>query len=189
MCGELELDIDLYYDTLEVLQNHKIKTTLNRPNVTGVARRTQWGRNIGTNKYDTVGFPMESQNFGLVYKRFMNNGTNKVKYDQPFQEGNNNNKYPAVYEQLKKLINHIDPDFTYTSITLNHNFKCLPHYDKKNKSPSIIIGLGDYTGGELIVEDCKIDIHFRPLIFNGSVCEHSTADFTGDRYTVIYYSI
>ncbi len=126
-----ELSWDLYYETLEILEKHPIKPTRNRPNVSGLAYLRQWGRNKGTNKYDRVGHPAKTQNFGMVYKRFCNDGNPNIKFDNPFQESNNNKKFPELYKQLKILINHIDPDFEYNTITVNHNFKCLPHYDKK----------------------------------------------------------
>ena len=187
MCGELPWD--LYYETLDVLERHTIKHTRNRPNVSGLQKLAQWGRNKGTDKYDRVGIPMRSQNFGMVNKRFCINGNPKYKFDTPFQPSNNNDKYPELYEQLKKLIRIIDKDFEYNTITVNHNFTCLPHYDKANKSPSLIVALGDYSGGELMVEGCPIDIQWNPLIMNGSVSQHWTNEFIGERYSIIYYKI
>jgi hypothetical protein len=187
MCGELSWD--LYFDTLEILENHCIKHTRNRPNVSGLSHLAQWGRNKGTDKYDKVGFPARSQNFGMVTKRYCNNGNPKVKFDTPFQPASNNLKFPELYQQLKTLINVICPNFEYNTITVNHNFKCLPHYDRANKSPSLIVTLGNYSGGELVVEGCEIDIHWRPLIMNGSTAQHWTKDFNGERYSIIYYKI
>ena len=183
------INIDLYYECLDILKNHKVIKTRNRPNASGVAKLVQWGRNKGTNKYDKVGFPCESQNFGMVIKRFCNNGNPAIKFDSKFQEASNNEKYPVVYNMLKKLIHEIDPNFEYNSITLNHNFKCEPHYDKNNKTPSLIIGLGDYKGGELVVEGVDFDIQCNPLVFNGGFLKHWTNDFIGDRYTIVYYKI
>ena len=179
----------IYSNIISALEGHTVKTTRNRPNASGLSHLVQWGRNKGTNTYDRVGNPCRSQNFGLVKKRFNNNGNPKVKYDQPYQEGSNNTKYPKVYEALKELIKQIDPTFDYDSITLNQNFKCEPHYDKANTSPSLIVAFGDFEGGELEVEGCPIDINKKPLIFNGGSCLHATADFTGDRWSVIYYKI
>ena len=185
MCGNLKI----YDDILKILENHIVKNTRNRVNASGLSHTTQWGRNKGTDKYDRVGNPCRSQNFGLVKKRFCNNGNPNIKYDQPLQQGSNNTKYPLVYAGLKELIKNIDPTFKYDSITLNQNFKTLPHYDKQNTSPSLIVAFGDFTGGELFVEGCPIDIKNKPLIFNGGVCEHWTNDFVGDRWSVVYYKI
>ena len=75
----------------------------------------------------------------------------------------------------------------YTSITLNKNFKCLPHKDKGNKKESLIVGLGDYIGGELFIEGIPFDIKYNPLLFNGVDLEHWVNDFEGDRWTIVYY--
>ena len=92
-----------------------------------------------------------------------------------------------MYQKLKELIEIIDPDFEYTTITLNKNVLCKPHYDANNLSPSIIISLGDFSGGELNVEGKKYDIKMQPLKFNGSKLKHWTEPFQGDRYSFIYY--
>lgn len=183
------LDKSIFLETYDILRNFKLKKTLNRPNASGLHRVTQWGNKKGTTQYDRVGYPCESMNFGLVNKRFGNNGNPKYKFDNPIQPGNNNSKYPEIYEQLKKLINKIDPNFEYDCITLNHNFRCIPHYDKHNKSASLIVSFGDFEGGELVVEGEEFDIKNNPLIFNGSVSRHWTLEFIGDRYSVIFFKI
>ena len=171
MCFENKKE--LYDETLRILKMKAIRHSTSRPNVSGLRKKNEHGR---------IGVPCRSQNFGMVYNRFKKGGV-------IFGASVNNLKYPELYEQLKILIREIDADFEYNTITVNHNFKCLPHYDQANKSPSIILTLGDFEGGKLIVEGCPIDIHWKPLIFNGSVCEHATEDFTGCRYSIIYYNI
>ena len=183
------IDNSIYQETYEILKTIKVKKTSNRPNASGLKKLVQWGRNKNTDKYDKVGYPCKSMNFGIVKKRFCNNGNAKYKFDNPIQEGNNNSKYPEVYNQLKKLIHTIDPNFEYDCITINHNFLCKPHYDKNNKSPSIIIGLGNYEGGELVIENCEFDIKNNALMFNGSTSRHWTNNYIGDRYSVIYFKI
>ena len=183
------IDENILNETLETLSNMKWKLTKNRPNASGTKCLKQWGRNKGTNKYDKVGYSVCSMNFGMVYRLFRNTGNIHEKLDSPYQEGANNAKYPEVYDSLKKLIHHIDSSFEYNSITINKNFKCRPHYDKNNKSPSMIIGLGDYEGGELVVEKCEMDIKNNPVIFNGGSCLHWVNEFIGDRFTIVYYNI
>ena len=65
------------------------------------------------------------------------------KGENPYQPAANNSRKPLIYENLKKLISVyvILPEFKYTSITLNKNFKCLPHKDKGNKKESLIVML------------------------------------------------
>ena len=104
-------------------------------------------------------------------------------------------KYQKLYELTKEYIKYIDDDFYYTSIQYNKNNQCKKHLDKNNVGVSLIIGLGDYTGGELILYDengenpVKHDIKNKPLKFNGSELYHETAPFEGERYTMVFYSI
>ena len=86
------------------------------------------------------------------------------------------------------LANVLDPDFKYTSITVNKNFQTSPHYDSSNIGMSMIISIGDYTGGELLVEGNIIDIHNKKFYFDGSKQLHSTMPFDGERYSIIYFT-
>lgn len=175
MCFDKSVIIE-YYDLLREI-NPRLHRTRNRPGVSGIYKRMKYGNS----KYETnVGFPMETEQYGLVCNRFNSGKTQPAKY---------NTVKIDCYELLKNLIEYIEPDFEYNTITLNHNSICRAHYDKLNKSPSLIIGLGNYSGGELIVEDCLFNIKNNPLIFNGGISKHATNDFTGDRYTIIYYNI
>jgi len=183
------LDKVILDETLEVLSNMKWKVTKNRPNASGIKKLVQWGRNKGTSRFDKVGYPVASMNFGMVFRMYRNTGNIHEKLDSPYQPGANNAKYPEVYDSLKKLIHHIDPDFKYNSISINRNWACRPHYDKNNTSPSMIIGLGEYIGGELVVEKCEMDIKNKPLIFNGGSCLHWVNEYIGDRFTIVYYNI
>jgi len=51
---------------------------------------------------------------------------------------------------------------------INKNFKCPPHKDKNNIGDSIILGLGDYNGGDLVVEGEGHCLLYSPFVFNGS---------------------
>ena len=103
--------------------------------------------------------------------------------------------YPEVYDELRKLMERYDPNFEYTHITLNRNLRCKRHTDGGNAGPSYIIGFGDYTGGELIVErpgggdpTSILDLRGKFVSFDGKTQPHETSEFVGDRYTVVYYS-
>jgi hypothetical protein len=80
-----------------------------------------------------------------------------------------------------------------TSVTLNYGVKAKKHTDSFNVGDSVILGISDYQGGKLRVytsetEYNAYDIQDTPLMFNGSELAHETEDFTGERYTIIYYS-
>ena len=91
----------------------------------------------------------------------------------------------VIYNECKRLFT----DFEFNSIQINKNFKCPPHIDNKNCGESLILALGDYQGGDLIVAGNNVDIRYKPYIFNGSLIEHSTDDFEGDRYSVVLFNL
>lgn len=103
-------------------------------------------------------------------------------------ESAKNKKFPELYKALKNFAVFLDPDFKYTSITLNKNLKCLPHKDKNNIGDSMIVTLGDFTGGRLIINGEKYDIHNKHMFFNGSENIHETEEFEGTRYSIIYFN-
>lgn len=116
-------------------------------------------------------------------------------------------KYPNVYSELQNLISKYDPKFPYTHITLNYNLQCKRHTDGGNVGPSYIAAFGDFQGGELIVEvnrqqkrhgnkgengaiamDKYLNLKSRFVKFNGKTQPHETAPFTGERFTLVYYT-
>jgi FkbM family methyltransferase len=97
-------------------------------------------------------------------------------------------KHPKLWELLLELGKQLDPDHQFSSVTINHNVECMPHKDARNSGTTLIIALGDYTGGELVVDDEEIDIKEKPYYFNGYLKEHYNKPFTGDRYSLMFYS-
>jgi hypothetical protein len=117
----------------------------------------------------------------------------------------------------KLLAGHVKrarPDFLFTSIQVNKNYASRPHVDKNNLGQSLILGLGDYTDGQLWVHDDKGDVplELKEDIFSayryrsgksysGTVLDcrneiiefdgtklHYTLPFTGDRYTLVFFT-
>ena len=103
-------------------------------------------------------------------------------------------KYKKLFNETKKLMKLKDPKFKFTSIQYNKNNRAARHRDAKNVGVSYILGLGDYTGGELIIFDeneknpVKHDIRGKFNTFDGSKYPHETAPFKGERYTLVFYS-
>lgn len=94
---------------------------------------------------------------------------------------------PELYEKLKELMESYDPEFVFSSITINKNFLCQPHKDKGNVGESYILGFGDYSGGELNIEGEKHDIKYKFLKFDGGKKTHWVESFEGNRYTAVFY--
>ena len=105
-----------------------------------------------------------------------------------------NKKNPELLKALADFGNTIVPlGWEYNGITLNHGVKAKKHKDTKNLGDSVIIGIGDFTGGDIEVwdendKDPKIfSLHDKPVMFNGGLLFHQTTPFKGERYTMIFY--
>jgi len=102
--------------------------------------------------------------------------------------------YKKLFRETKRLMRLKDPKFKFTSIQYNKNHRAARHRDAKNTGVSYIVGLGDYTGGELIIFDeneknpVKHDIKGKFNTFDGSKYPHETSPFKGERYTLVFYS-
>jgi hypothetical protein len=124
-------------------------------------------------------------------------------------------KYPTIYQELQSFLQKYNPRFQYTHITLNKNLRCKRHTDGGNAGLSYIIAIGKFTGGELQIEpplsssatsatvttttstkrtatsrlETKIyNLHRTFVLFNGREQPHETLPFTGERYTLVYYT-
>jgi hypothetical protein len=98
-----------------------------------------------------------------------------------------NKKFKVLYELLQNLIKKYDLSSTYTTIQVNKNVMCNPHIDKNNVGPSYGIALGDFTGGNLVVEGKEYCIKNKFKKFNGTK-GHWITPFQGTRYSIIYFT-
>jgi hypothetical protein len=103
------------------------------------------------------------------------------------QDSRFNKLHPRLFELLQQLAALLD--FECTSFTINKNVQCKPHLDKNNYGDSLILALGDFSGGLLRVENQDFDIFRRVLCFNGATSLHETMPFSGTRYSIVMYSI
>jgi hypothetical protein len=74
---------------------------------------------------------------------------------------------------------------------INANAQFAPHVDSgrgAGQSLSMIVGLGDYNGGELAVEGDYYDIRYKPLQFDGWKLRHWTNPFAGERFSLVWFT-
>jgi hypothetical protein len=74
---------------------------------------------------------------------------------------------------------------------VNRRALFVPHLDVGaglDGSTSLIVGLGDYTGGELIVDGAAREVRYTPLEFDGWRQQHSTAPFVGERFSLVWFT-
>jgi len=126
--------------------------------------------------------PIEAFVLGKVNYRGQDCVNNKTKGPSRW-----NKIFPKLYRLIRKIIKNRFPNFKYTTIQLNKNIKSPPHIDKNNVGPSYIIGLGDYTGGNLVIEGKQYDIKNKWKKFDGRL-GHWVESFTGTRYTLVFFT-
>ena len=156
-------------ELFNALKSINIPNSRTRPNISGEAYR---------DSFRIYGHPIKSCSFGYVNVLF-NNRTMLSRISQ---------NYPEVYQQLIEYGRSICPH-EFTSICVNYCVMCKPHMDSKNMGISTIVGIGEYTGGGLFVENELHDIKHKPLTFDGSKQMHWTEPFEGDRITLVFFNV
>ena len=120
--------------------------------------------------------------FGVVKQRIRAPGTD-LKQQSAYSK-----KYPAIHDEIFKIGKMICP-FEFSSVHLNHNVVCPPHFDSKNTGESVIVSFGDYTGCNLIVNGTEFNAKYQPLTFNGTCLLHyNTPLESGNKYSLVFYN-
>ena len=75
---------------------------------------------------------------------------------------------------------------------MNRNAEFTPHVDAGSGAGqaglSLIVGLGDYCGGELAVEGVESAVRYAPLEFDGWRERHWTLPFRGERFSLVWFT-
>ena len=94
----------------------------------------------------------------------------------------------AAFELEIALFPNRQPSST---IAINRNAQFRPHTDSgagAGQSTSLIVGLGSYAGGELVVEGEIHNIQYNPIEFDGWKERHWTMPFRGERYSLVWFT-
>jgi hypothetical protein len=131
-------------------------------------------------RYNTTG--MRTVCFGLVkyrvqYNNKPNHGTSRFTIS-----------YPEIYDELKLIIQQIYPDFTYTTIQVNHNGVMGYHTDKNNQGDTVILSFGEYENGELVVDEVEYNMNCKAVRFDASKIRHKTNPLVGNKYSLVYFT-
>ena len=103
----------------------------------------------------------------------------------PFSQNNKHKDLLDLIIQYGKMI--LPSEFVFTTITIIENLKCKLHKNKGNFGVSALTTLGDYEKGGLFISDKLYSTNNTILMFDGTKLPHQTEDFTGDRFSLIYY--
>ena len=78
--------------------------------------------------------------------------------------------------------------FSWSSLQINHNTIAQWHRDEKNLGDSVIFSVGNYSGGQFVLDKVgSFDIRDKMLWFNG-LTKHRSTDFEGDRWSVVAFT-
>ena len=136
-------------------------------------------RPLSVNRYRVKSGEGRSQAFLVVGRRNLPPDYSRLCWTRP--------------KLLKHLLDFADKyvDISYNAITVNQNYKTLPHYDRHNIGDSYLVGFGDYTGGDLIIHGSDLsgnhNVRHKPIVANMSKLLHSTDSFEGNRYSLVFY--
>ena len=159
------------------------------------------------NELEKINIPTVFTNEGVIPRRYHANRTGTANQKQARQtsfglttyrgkqqESKNSKKNPHIMPLFKNFIDtHTNSaGFKFKSVYVNKNTVCKKHLDSKNIGESLLVGFGDYTGGEtvLYLDDNQkkfFNISKSSLIFNGAKIPHSSEEFTGTRYSLVFF--
>ena len=103
-----------------------------------------------------------------------------------------NERFPELLQAAIALEHVLMPDRPASStIVVNKHAQFKPHKDSgagAGQHVSMIAGLGEYSGGELVVEGSVNDIRYKALEFDGWQQRHWTLPFDGERFSIVWFT-
>lgn len=102
-----------------------------------------------------------------------------------------NSLFPELVQAAFELETKLFPTRASSTIAINRNAQFRPHTDSgagAGQSTSLIVGLGTYSGGELMVEGEQHDIRYKAIEFNGWTQRHWTMPFAGERFSLVWFT-
>ena len=112
--------------------------------------------------------------------------------ERPPSQARGNAAFPKLADAVFDLERSIAPDRPpSTRCAVNRRAEFAPHVDSGRglgQSTSLIVGLGDFSGGELCVEGVEHDVRYAPLQFDGWGERHWTLPFAGERYSLVWFT-
>lgn len=135
---------------------------------------------LEVNKYRNRAGEGRSQTFGVVGRRSLDPDYSRMNWMRPML-------YKLLLDFAEKYV-----DISWNAITLNQGYKAEPHRDRNNQGDSFLVAFGDFTGGRLKIHEGDLsgchDICYKPIRADFSKILHSVEDFTGQRYSLVYYN-
>jgi hypothetical protein len=87
---------------------------------------------------------------------------------------------------MNEIVKKLFPGRRWSSLQVNYNTVSQEHCDSNNRGTSLIVTVGDYTGGSFVLGDQVQDTYGKLVEFDGKT-PHSSEPFQGNRYSVIAF--
>lgn len=136
----------------------------------------------------TLRWRVPNEREGLTAERYLvltTNNTHHVRF------------YKPLLVACQKLMDWVDPNYSYSGIAVTKNFLGSPHIDDRDQSFQYAVSLGDFDGGQLCVEDgcCEsgqrtvhvVNTRNRVARVDGRHVHWVRTFCGGDRYSLIFF--
>lgn len=97
--------------------------------------------------------------FGLAMSRKSREYQAGRGIDDRHSVNRNNTLHPILFNRLCTYLNTVHPnlfgltdEFAFTSLIVARDAMCRFHLDESNRGPACIVGVGDYRGGDLLID-------------------------------------
>eukprot|EP00590_Aulacoseira_subarctica_P011983 CAMPEP_0172438496 /NCGR_PEP_ID=MMETSP1064-20121228/72827_1 /TAXON_ID=202472 /ORGANISM="Aulacoseira subarctica , Strain CCAP 1002/5" /LENGTH=382 /DNA_ID=CAMNT_0013187051 /DNA_START=1237 /DNA_END=2383 /DNA_ORIENTATION=- len=133
--------------------------------------------------------------FTIINSKLLPNSNGAQKVSLPIPHSNS--LFPDLVESVFELERRLTSTDGYcsrppsTHCAINCNAQFTPHADSgrgKGQSLSLIVSLGDFSGGKLFIEGDAHDIKYKPLEFDGWKLRHWTEAFQGERFSLVWFT-
>mgnify|MGYP003138417846 CR=1 FL=1 len=137
--------------------------------------------------------------YGNTWRAFLKKGENGENICRK-KDPNDHRRYlskaqeqnPELLPIFQEFRNLHFKDFDFSHVMMNKSYPVDWHFDKANIGESVVIAMGDFTGGhtQIMDEEGKItnlDTHNKPHKFDGSKIKHRVEPFEGERYALVFF--
>lgn len=122
----------------------------------------------------------QSMVFGTVFSRKL----------QKYTTSSYSRQNPRLFRLVQELAAKEVPGFSYTTIVVNKNVVTNPHVDQYNVGPTLILGIGDFRGGDLVVQNETFPVsNHRWLYFWGKDEHYNTPIRKGTKFTITLFTL
>ena len=138
-------------------------------------------RPIENNKYRKKTGEGRSQTFGVVNRRCLAPDYSRQNWLRPYL-------FKLLLDFAKKHVK-----IEWNAVTVNQNYRASAHRDRGNVGDSYLVAFGNFDHGELEIQEGDLkgihNVKYTPLITDFSKVLHNVKEFSGNRYSLVFYQL